>query len=64
MSHSSSFFSNAYFIVYFFVLVRAIFVVERIPLHRRFMWPLSVDGVDLGRCLRTASVLRPGHVVN
>ena len=64
MSRSSSVFSYAYFILYFFVLVGGIFVVELIPLRWRFMWPLSVAGDESGRCLRTESEVRPGHVVN
>ena len=64
MSRSSSIFSNASFIIIFFVLVSGMFVVERIPLCWRFMWPLSVAGAESGRCLRTASAARLGHVVN
>ena len=64
MSQSSSIFSDASFIISFLVLVSVIFVVDRIPLHWHFVWALSVSGADSGRCLRTASVVRPGHVVN
>ena len=64
MSQSISIFSYASFILYFIVLVSGIFVVDRIPLRWRFMWPLSVAGAEPGRCLRTASAVRPGHVVN
>ena len=54
MSCSNSIFSNAYFILSFCNLAGGIFVVERIPLRWRFMRPLSVDGDDSGRLLRTA----------
>ena len=63
MSRSSSIFSNASFVFSFIVLVSGIFVVDRIPLRWRFMWPLSIAGAESGRCLRTDSAVRPGHVV-
>ena len=64
MSQSTSIFSNLYFILYFLVLLSGIFVVDRIPLRWRFMWFLYVAGAKSGRCLQTASAVRPGHVVN
>ena len=64
MSRSSYILSNASFIVSFLVSVSGIFVVDRIPLRWRFIWPLSVAGAESGRCLQTASAVRPDHVVN
>ena len=64
MSWSSSIFSNASYILSFLVFLSGIFVVDRTPLRWRFMWTLSVAGAESGRCLQTASAVRPGHVVN
>ena len=51
MSRSSSIFFNASFFLSLLVLFSGIFVVDQIPLHWRFMWPLSVDDAESDRCL-------------